>query len=206
MTDAGTLGHLLEWDTVHGRFSESVEASDDHLVVDGENESRTAPPWLPGPSSRRSAPSSSGGPAKRCRNRHPHAPDELDTIEKPLPSVQPGGTFCKRHPRKAHPWVTSGANKGNRGWHRICIRDCESRRAERFAGVRTTEGGNDDGMGEDSRRRLASPPAGRRPARRGSSVRPRPPRLTPLPSGARRWHARPGRGVRGRLVGLRDPG
>ncbi len=36
LSDAETLGHLLEWDTVHGRFQGSVEASGDHLIVDGE--------------------------------------------------------------------------------------------------------------------------------------------------------------------------
>jgi len=33
--DARTLAHLFEWDSVHGRFAGTVEAGDDHIVVDG---------------------------------------------------------------------------------------------------------------------------------------------------------------------------
>jgi glyceraldehyde 3-phosphate dehydrogenase len=35
ITDAKTLGHLLKYDSVHGRFPGSVEATDDELMVDG---------------------------------------------------------------------------------------------------------------------------------------------------------------------------
>ncbi len=35
VTDARVLAHLLEWDSVHGRFSGTVEADGDSIVVDG---------------------------------------------------------------------------------------------------------------------------------------------------------------------------
>ncbi len=35
LTDAATLGHLLKYDSVHGRYEGSVEARDRSLVVDG---------------------------------------------------------------------------------------------------------------------------------------------------------------------------
>ena len=36
LTDAATLAHLLRYDSVHGRYSGTVEVSDDGLVVDGD--------------------------------------------------------------------------------------------------------------------------------------------------------------------------
>ncbi|MBX3466955.1 MAG: type I glyceraldehyde-3-phosphate dehydrogenase [Planctomycetes bacterium] len=36
LTDAETLGYLLKYDTVHGRFAGDVKAAGDHLVVDGK--------------------------------------------------------------------------------------------------------------------------------------------------------------------------
>jgi glyceraldehyde 3-phosphate dehydrogenase (phosphorylating) len=36
LTDAGTLAHLLKYDSVHGRFPGEVEAADNALVVDGK--------------------------------------------------------------------------------------------------------------------------------------------------------------------------
>ena len=36
LTDAGTLAHLLRYDSVHRRYPGSVEVSDDGLVVDGD--------------------------------------------------------------------------------------------------------------------------------------------------------------------------
>ena len=35
LTDAGTLAHLLKYDSVHGRYPGSVEAGDNAIVVDG---------------------------------------------------------------------------------------------------------------------------------------------------------------------------
>ena len=35
LTDPKTLAHLLKYDSVHGRFQGTVEAGDDHIVVDG---------------------------------------------------------------------------------------------------------------------------------------------------------------------------
>jgi len=35
LTDAGTLAHLLKWDSVHGRFPGEVEAADGAIIVDG---------------------------------------------------------------------------------------------------------------------------------------------------------------------------
>ena len=35
LTDAVTLAHLLKYDSIHGRFSGDVSASDDSLMVDG---------------------------------------------------------------------------------------------------------------------------------------------------------------------------
>lgn len=37
LTDAHTLAHLLKYDSVHGRFSESVEATSDAINVDGRS-------------------------------------------------------------------------------------------------------------------------------------------------------------------------
>ena len=34
--DAATAAHLLEFDTVHGRYDRDITVADDHLVVDGE--------------------------------------------------------------------------------------------------------------------------------------------------------------------------
>ncbi|MGC9383878.1 MAG: type I glyceraldehyde-3-phosphate dehydrogenase [Kosmotogaceae bacterium] len=36
LTDAKTLGHLLKYDTVHGRYQGNVNVKDDSLIVDGE--------------------------------------------------------------------------------------------------------------------------------------------------------------------------
>ena len=36
LTDAKTLAHLLKYDSVHGRFNGTVEATDDSLVVNGQ--------------------------------------------------------------------------------------------------------------------------------------------------------------------------
>jgi glyceraldehyde 3-phosphate dehydrogenase len=36
LTDAKTLGHLLKYDTVHGRYQGNVNVEDDSLIVDGE--------------------------------------------------------------------------------------------------------------------------------------------------------------------------
>lgn len=36
LTNASTLGHLLKYDTVHGRFNMPVEAKDDSIIVDGK--------------------------------------------------------------------------------------------------------------------------------------------------------------------------
>ena len=36
LTDAGTLGHLLKWDSIHGRYPGEVEVADDAVVVDGK--------------------------------------------------------------------------------------------------------------------------------------------------------------------------
>ncbi|MEA2065534.1 MAG: glyceraldehyde 3-phosphate dehydrogenase NAD-binding domain-containing protein, partial [Thermotogota bacterium] len=36
LTDAETLGHLLKYDTVHGRYPGNVNVEDDSLIVDGE--------------------------------------------------------------------------------------------------------------------------------------------------------------------------
>lgn len=36
LTDAKTLAHLLKYDSVHGRYTGTVEADGDHLVVDGK--------------------------------------------------------------------------------------------------------------------------------------------------------------------------
>ena len=36
VTDAETLAHLFEWDTVHGRYAGIVEAGPSALIVDGE--------------------------------------------------------------------------------------------------------------------------------------------------------------------------
>ncbi len=36
LTDSNTLGHLLAFDSVHGRFQGTVEAGDDHLLVNGQ--------------------------------------------------------------------------------------------------------------------------------------------------------------------------
>jgi glyceraldehyde 3-phosphate dehydrogenase len=36
LTDAATLAHLLRYDSVHGRYPGTVEASEDRLVVDGQ--------------------------------------------------------------------------------------------------------------------------------------------------------------------------
>jgi len=36
ITDAGTLAHLLKWDSIHGRYPGSVEAADNGIVVDGK--------------------------------------------------------------------------------------------------------------------------------------------------------------------------
>src|SRR5690606_9474673 len=35
LTDAGTLAHLLKYDSVHGRFPHEVKADGDAIVVDG---------------------------------------------------------------------------------------------------------------------------------------------------------------------------
>ena len=35
LTDAGTLAHLLKYDSVHGRYAGSVEVKGDGLVIDG---------------------------------------------------------------------------------------------------------------------------------------------------------------------------
>ncbi|MGI8873596.1 MAG: type I glyceraldehyde-3-phosphate dehydrogenase, partial [Egibacteraceae bacterium] len=35
LADPGTLGHLLRYDSVHGRFAGTVEVGDDRIVVDG---------------------------------------------------------------------------------------------------------------------------------------------------------------------------
>jgi len=37
LTDASTLGHLLKYDSVHGRFDGTVEVGDGELVVNGDN-------------------------------------------------------------------------------------------------------------------------------------------------------------------------
>ena len=37
LTDSKTLAHLLKYDSVHGRYSGSVEAADDGVVVDGKH-------------------------------------------------------------------------------------------------------------------------------------------------------------------------
>ena len=37
LTDADTLGHLLKYDSVHGRFDGTVEVRDDALVVNGDD-------------------------------------------------------------------------------------------------------------------------------------------------------------------------
>jgi glyceraldehyde 3-phosphate dehydrogenase len=36
LTDAKTLAHLLQWDSIHGRYPGDVEADDDAIVVDGK--------------------------------------------------------------------------------------------------------------------------------------------------------------------------
>jgi glyceraldehyde 3-phosphate dehydrogenase len=35
LADAGTLAHLLKWDSVHGRFPGEVEAGDNAIIIDG---------------------------------------------------------------------------------------------------------------------------------------------------------------------------
>ncbi len=42
LTDAGTLGHLLKWDSIHGRYPGEVEVADDAIVVDGKRVPITA--------------------------------------------------------------------------------------------------------------------------------------------------------------------
>lgn len=36
LTDNATLAHLLKYDSIHGRFNGTVEATDDHLIVNGK--------------------------------------------------------------------------------------------------------------------------------------------------------------------------
>ena len=36
LTDAGTLAHLLKYDSTHGRFPGEVSAGDHSLIVDGK--------------------------------------------------------------------------------------------------------------------------------------------------------------------------
>ncbi len=36
LTDAGTLGHLLKWDSIHGQYPGEVEVAGDAIVVDGK--------------------------------------------------------------------------------------------------------------------------------------------------------------------------
>src|SRR4029453_267461 len=36
ITDSGTLAHLLKYDSVHGRFAGTVEATSDGLIIDGD--------------------------------------------------------------------------------------------------------------------------------------------------------------------------
>ncbi len=36
LTDSATLAHLLQYDSVHGRYSGQVDSSGDHLVIDGK--------------------------------------------------------------------------------------------------------------------------------------------------------------------------
>ncbi len=42
LTDNATLAHLLKYDSVHGRFNGTVEATDDHLIVNGKKILATA--------------------------------------------------------------------------------------------------------------------------------------------------------------------
>lgn len=37
LTDAGTLAHLLKYDSVHGRFEHEISAKDNTLIVDGKS-------------------------------------------------------------------------------------------------------------------------------------------------------------------------
>ena len=46
LTDVPTLAHLLKYDSVHGRFGHSVEASDVALIVNGKSiETRIRTPY-----------------------------------------------------------------------------------------------------------------------------------------------------------------
>ena len=36
LTDVKTLGHLLKWDSVHGKYPGTVEVKDNQLVVNGD--------------------------------------------------------------------------------------------------------------------------------------------------------------------------
>ncbi|MBA2543663.1 MAG: type I glyceraldehyde-3-phosphate dehydrogenase [Deltaproteobacteria bacterium] len=42
LTDVKTLGHLLKWDSVHGKYPGTVEVKDDQLVVNGDSIKITA--------------------------------------------------------------------------------------------------------------------------------------------------------------------
>ena len=42
LTDNATLAHLLKYDSIHGRFNGTVEATDEHLVVNGKKILATA--------------------------------------------------------------------------------------------------------------------------------------------------------------------
>ena len=42
LTDNATLAHLLKWDSAHGKFDGTVEATDDHLIVNGKKILATA--------------------------------------------------------------------------------------------------------------------------------------------------------------------
>ncbi len=42
LTDNQTLAHLLKYDSIHGRFNGTVEATDDHLIVNGKKILATA--------------------------------------------------------------------------------------------------------------------------------------------------------------------
>jgi len=42
LTDNATLAHLLKYDSIHGKFNGTVEATDDHLIVNGKKILATA--------------------------------------------------------------------------------------------------------------------------------------------------------------------
>jgi glyceraldehyde 3-phosphate dehydrogenase len=82
ITDPKTLGHLLKYDSVHGRFAGKVEVGDDYLEVDGKKVQITA---------------------ERDPANLPHAANKIDFV------VEATGIFTTREACSKH--LTAGAKR-----------------------------------------------------------------------------------------------